>query len=136
MTRAGQKRWLLLGDILAILVVTMIGFLNHYGAITGWRWLSTFVPVLVSWLALAPWLGVYRAEVYCRAGQVWRSGLAALLAAPLAATLRAFWLSEAVIVPVFVVVLGLTNMLGFLLWRLAWAFFAARAGRRQVEEHG
>ena len=51
--------WLLAGDIVAALVVTLIGFLTHYGDIEGWRWLTTFIPVAVAWQAVAPWLGAY-----------------------------------------------------------------------------
>ncbi len=134
MKQRGQIGWLLLGDTLAIWIVTMLGFLSHYREIAGWRWLSTFMPGLAAWLVISPWLGVYRGEVFQQPRRVWRPGLAALLSAPLAATLRGFWLNEA-IPPVFVLVLGLTNTLGLLLWRLAWAWFAQRASRRVVS-HG
>jgi hypothetical protein len=123
-------RWLLLGDILAVLAVTLIGFWTHYGEITGWRWLSTFFPVLAAWFAIAPWLGVYQAEFSRRPLQVWRPALAALLSAPLAAALRGLWLN-AVITPVFVAVLAATDALGFLVWRWLWTAIA-----RRIEHHG
>src|SRR5512146_160599 len=109
--------WLYLGDTAVVLVVPVIGFLDHYGGLRDWRWLSTFVPVLAAWFVFAPWFGVYRADLACEPRQVWRPALAALLCAPLAATLRGFWLNT-VILPVFVVVLGSTSALGFLIWRL------------------
>ena len=117
---------LLIGDVLAVLVVTMIGFATHYGEVRGLRWLSSFLPILVGWFALAPWLGVYRAETIFRPEQVWRAGLAALLSAPLAATLRGLWLNSA-ISPVFVLVLAATNALGFVVWRLIWTLLSRRA---------
>jgi hypothetical protein len=123
-------RWLLIGDVLAILVVTLIGFVTHYGAVSGWRWLSSFLPVLAAWFAIAPWLGVYRPERYRRLAELWRPALAAVLSAPLAAALRGLWLN-AVIVPVFVVVLAATSALGFLVWRALWAGLAAR-----IESYG
>ncbi len=129
MTRYTQLRWLLAGDAFAILVVTMIGFLTHYGAIQNWRWLTTFLPVLAAWLIVAPWLGVYRSETSRQVRQVWRPALAALLSAPLAATFRGLWLNAAVL-PIFVVVLGLTNALGLLLWRLVWSLVMLRANRQ------
>jgi len=124
-----QLRWILGGDVFVVLIVTIIGFLDHYGTVQDWRWLTTFLPVLAAWFAVAPWLGVYREDVYCQPRQVWRPALAALLAAPLAATLRGFWLNAAVL-PVFVVVLGLTNALGFFLWRLVWAVIMQRMTRQ------
>lgn len=117
--------WLLIGDILAALVVTLIGFFSHYGEVSGWRWLTTFLPVAAAWFAVAPWLGVYRLELARKPLQSWRAGLAAFLSAPLAATLRGLWLN-AVITPVFVAVLAATSALGFLVWRWLWAAVAQR----------
>jgi hypothetical protein len=56
--------------------------------------------------------------------------LAALLAAPMAAWLRGVWLNSAIL-PIFVLVLGLSAALGFGIWRLAWSFISQR-----VEQHG
>ncbi len=120
-----QLGWLIIGDALAILVVTLIGFFSHYGEIRGWRWLSTYIPALVSWFVVAPWLGVYDSRRYCQPGQVWRPALAGLLSAPLAATLRGFWLNSAIL-PTFVAVLGLTNALGFGIWRFLWTVITRR----------
>jgi hypothetical protein len=127
-TRQSPQKWLLVGDILAILIVSLIGFFTHYGEIRGWRWLSTFLPVLAGWLAIAPWLGVYRPEIWRSPLHAWRAGLAAFLSAPLAAWLRGAWL-ESPILPLFVLVLGLTNALGFLIWRLLWSLAARRIDR-------
>lgn len=117
--------WLFAGDVLAVLIVSLIGFYTHYGEVRGWRWLSTFLPVLAGWFAIAPWLGVYDRARARDARQVWRPALAALLSAPLAAALRGLWLNS-VIAPVFVVVLGATDALGFLIWRGLWALIARR----------
>jgi hypothetical protein len=125
LTRRSLLPWLVAGDLLAIFIVTMIGFLDHYGALQGWRWLSTFIPVSAAWLLIAPWLGVYRPENAGSARQIWRPVLAALFSAPLAATLRGFWLNGAIL-PVFVLVLGLTNALGIALWRLIWVLITRR----------
>lgn len=126
--------WLIAGDLLAAFIVTAVGFLDHYGNLQGWRWLSTFIPLAVAWALIAPWLGVYRPEVACRARQVWRPVLGAILAAPLAATLRGFWLNGAIL-PVFVLVLGLTNGLGIGVWRLVWSLLICRFNRN-TGSHG
>jgi hypothetical protein len=123
-------RLLIPGDILAILIVTLVGFLTHYQGVAGWRWLSSFLPIVLAWFAVAPWLGVYHADHSRRAGALWRPVLAALLSAPLAAVLRALWLNSA-IPPVFPVVLAATNALGFLIWRGLWVAIAQGLERGQ-----
>lgn len=117
--------WLFIGDILAVVAVSLAGFITHYGEISGWRWLTTFFPVLVGWLAIAPWLGVYQPEHTHRISQVWRAALAAFLSAPLAAWLRGAWLNSAIL-PVFVLVLGLTDALGMLIWRIIGSWLLRR----------
>jgi hypothetical protein len=119
---------LLLGDALAILVVTLIGFAVHGLSLATPRWLTTYLPLLLSWFALAPWFGVFLPVHYCRPLQSWRAGLAIAFAAPTAALLRSLWLGE-VIVPVFVLVLAATSALGMILWRLAWSFICRRMER-------
>lgn len=120
--------WLLVGDIAAALVVTLIGFLTHYKALEGWRWLSSFVPLVAAWITVSPWFGAYRFEIYSQPKQVWRFALAALISAPLAATLRGLWLNAAIL-PVFVVVLALNGALGFIIWRYVWALGVQRKRR-------
>jgi hypothetical protein len=121
---------LLLGDTLAILVVTLIGFTTHGLSTATPRWLTTFIPLLISWFLLAPWFGVFLAANYCRPQQTWRAPLAIAFAAPLAALLRSVWLGTT-IVPVFVFVLAATSALGIFVWRLAWSFIC-----RWVGKHG
>jgi hypothetical protein len=134
-TQRAQIGWLLVGDALAILVVTMAGFLTHYGAVQNGRWLTTFIPVLFAWFAIAPWLGVYRNDLACQPSQLWRPLLAALLSAPLAATLRGAWLNAAIL-PLFVGVLGLTNALGVLIWRGIWVIAMQRIRQQAGKVHG
>lgn len=116
---------LILGDALAILAVSLIGFLTHYGSIEGWRWLTTFLPVLAGWFAIAPWFGVYQPQAARRLTGIWRPALAAFLSAPLAAWLRGAWLNSAIL-PLFILVMALTNALGFLVWRAIWAMISSR----------
>ena len=119
---------LIVGDILAILAVSVIGYLMHYAGKEPFslRWLSTFLPFCLGWALIAPRFGLYQAGIADRLGQIWwRPVLAAFLAAPFAAWLRGLWLSAAII-PVFVTVLGATSALGMLLWRAAWAAFTQR----------
>ena len=122
--------WLLLGDLAALLVISIIGFITHGEAI-GWNLLTTFLPFLVAWALIAPWLGVYRSEIANAPLQAWRPALAAFLAAPMAAWLRGFLLNNRPILPIFVLALGGSAALGYLIWRLIWALLQQR-----VVKHG
>ena len=116
--------WLMFGDMLALLLVTVIGFITH-GQPIDWHIFTTFLPYLAAWALIAPWLGVYQAERARDARQTWRPVLAAFLAAPMAAWLRGLWLGRA-IVPIFVLVLGLSAALGYGIWRLIWVVMMKR----------
>jgi hypothetical protein len=120
--------WVLIGDTACALAISIIGFLTHYGQLEGWRWLSTFIPVLVGWLIIAPWLGNYQPPTITNPFQSWRAALAAFLVAPLAAWLRGTWLNSPIL-PLFVLVLGLTNALGFLIWRVILSLILRRMKR-------
>ncbi|HXQ33735.1 MAG TPA: DUF3054 domain-containing protein [Anaerolineales bacterium] len=111
--------WLLYaGDILAIAVVTFIGFATHNEANISFlpRIAAVFFPLVIAWFLLAPWLGLFRDEVTHNAQQLWRPALSALFAVPLAAVVRGFILNAAII-PIFVLVLGATSALGMVIWR-------------------
>ena len=112
---------LVIGDVAAIAVVTLIGFATHgeNGLTLLPRMLSTFVPLTLGWFLAAPFLGLFRPEITSKAGQLWRPLLAMLLAGPLAALLRAFWLNT-VVIPIFGVVLSASAGLGLLVWRTLW----------------
>ena len=109
---------LMLGDILAIGLVTIIGFATHGD--TGLSFLprmaATFFPLVIAWFLLAPWLGLFQDEVIHNSRQLWRPALTALFAAPLASVLRGFMLN-APIIPIFAVVLSATSALGMVVWR-------------------
>lgn len=120
--------WLFIGDILVILLVTWIGFWTHNESVLNPRWLTTFLPVVIGWLAISPWLGLYRPEVFCSWKQIWRVALAAVLSAPLAAWLRGAVLNSAIL-PLFVLVMAATNAFGLMLWRLLWTVIENRVAR-------
>jgi len=113
---------LIFGDLLAISVVTVIGFATHGEANVSFlpRILSTFVPLVVSWLLLAPWFGLFTMEVASDLRQIWRPTLAMSFAAPLAAVMRGLILNAPVL-PLFAVVLGGTSAFGISVWRLLWS---------------
>jgi Protein of unknown function (DUF3054) len=118
---------LVAGDVLVLFLVTILGFATHgeLGS-SGLRLLTTFVPLVVAWLLVAPHLGVFDLEKSRRPDQLWRPFWAMVLAGPWAAWLRGALLN-APVVPIFVVVLGGICALALLAWRLLyWAFYARR----------
>jgi hypothetical protein len=118
---------LVLGDSLAIAVITIIGFATHGEADLSFlpRMAALYVPLSLSWLLLGPPLGLFRRETISNPKQLWRPALAAIFAAPFAAVLRGFLLN-APIIPIFAAVLAATSALGMVIWRLIWYWLAMR----------
>jgi hypothetical protein len=116
-----QTGFLIAGDVIAILVVTLIGFATHGETNLSVlpRMLATFLPLLVSWFLAAASLRLFEPDVTLNPRQLWRPLAAMLFAGPLAALLRAFWLGS-VVIPIFGLVLTGSAGLGMLLWRSLW----------------
>lgn len=110
-----------LGDILALAVITLIGFANHNELVLFpyYRMLASFLPLVAGWFLIAPWLRLFTPEITSNPRQLWRPVLAMLLAAPLAGLLRALMLNS-VVIPLFVLILGGSAALGMLVWRSIW----------------
>ena len=113
-----NKSILILGDLLAIALVTLIGFATHGEADVSFvpRMAAIYFPLSISWFLLAPSLGLFQRETTSHPKQLWRAAWAMIFAAPLAAILRGFLLNAPVI-PIFAVVLALVSALGMVLWR-------------------
>jgi hypothetical protein len=114
---------LILGDLLAIALVTLIGFATHGEADLAFlpRMAALYFPLSISWLLLAPGLGLFGPEITSDPKQLWRPALAMFFAAPLAAVLRGFILNAPVI-PVFAAVLASVSAIGIVLWRASYFF--------------
>jgi flagellar biosynthesis protein FliQ len=116
-----SKPLLILGDILAIALVTILGFATH--GETGLSFVprmgATFFPLAIAWFLLAPRLGLFQDEIIHQARQLWRPALTAFFAAPMAAVLRGLMLNAPVI-PIFAIVLGAASAVGMVIWRLIW----------------
>ena len=124
-----KKSILISGDILAILLVTIIGFATHGELGTSFiaRMAAAFFPLTIAWFLLAPFLGLFQADVISNPRQLWRPVLAMLFAGPFAAVLRGFLLN-APIIPIFAVVLSATSAFGMLVWRGIYFLLNRRAG--------
>lgn len=117
---------LLIGDIIVLGIVTVVGFASHGTAGTaGTRMLTTFVPLVIAWLLVAPFLGVYNLASVQNVRQLWRPFWAMVLAGPMAAWLRGVLLG-APIQPIFVIVLGGVSALSLLAWRTLYALVVKR----------
>lgn len=119
-----KKAILVLGDLLAIALVTIIGFATHGEADLSFapRMAALYFPLSISWFLLAPALGLFQPEVTSSLKQLWRPALAMIFAAPLAAVLRGFLLNAPVI-PIFAAVLALVSASGMVSWRAVYFLF-------------
>ena len=122
-----KKTILILGDILAIVILTYIGFATHGETDISYlmRMGTTFFPVLVGWFLIAPWLGLFDEQVIVNPKLLWRILLAMVFIAPLAVILRATLLHSAA-QPLFALILGGSNALGMLAWRALYLFVIRR----------
>lgn len=121
-----------MGDITVLALVTIAGFATHDELDTaGLRMLTTFLPLGVAWMVVSIPLGLYDPNFIHDPRYLWRPFWAMLLAAPLAGLLRSLWLG-AVIIPVFVLVLGGISSVAIGCWRgLYWLLV-----HRQGVSHG
>ena len=122
-----KRLTLVFGDLLAIAIITVIGFATHGEAGLSFlpRMAATFVPLAAGWFALAPALGLFDASRAGNARQLWRPALAAFFAAQSAVILRGLWLNAAVL-PLFGLVLGAASALGMVAWRGIWMWAGQR----------
>jgi hypothetical protein len=118
---------LVLGDVIALALVTVIGFASHgeYSAQFLPRMAASLVPLCIGWFLLAPQLGLFQPSIARTASQLWRPVFVMLFAGPLAALLRGIVLGAPVI-PSFAIVLSLTAAVGLTLWRLLWLLIFRR----------
>ena len=123
-----SNRILIVGDILAIAIVTVIGFATHGEAGTAFlpRMAVIVFPLAVAWFILAPWFGLFQPGVTSDPMQLWRPVLAMIFVAALAVVIRGLILN-ATIIPIFAVVLSATSALGMLLWRSLYLLLQRRA---------
>jgi hypothetical protein len=125
-SRRTQRIVLVSGDIITLALVTGLGFATH-GTLgsAGSRILTTFIPLLMAWFAVAPFLGTYDQQRIIKPSELWRLGWSMILAAPLAAWLRGAWLN-APILPIFVLVLGGFSTLAILIWRAVFTLIFSK----------
>ncbi len=119
---------LIAGDIVALALVTVIGFASHgeFSLAFLGHMAAAFVPLCIGWFLLSPSLGLFDDAVMRLASGLWRAAFVMLFAGPFAVLLRGILLSSPV-QPTFGVVLTLTSALALTLWRLLWWALHRRA---------
>lgn len=119
---------MILGDVLAIALLTIIGFATHGETDLSFvpRMAALFFPLLVAWFALAPSMRLFDRQIISDPKQLWRPTLAMTFAASLAAILRGLILNAAIL-PIFGLILAATSAFGMLVWRTIY-FFLHRKG--------
>jgi hypothetical protein len=123
----GRVRIILItGDIITLGLVTIFGFASHGTAGTaGVRMLSTFVPLIISWFLVAPFLKVYDPESAASWREIWRPFWSMVISGPMAAWLRGMILGTPIL-PLFVIILGGVSAIGILLWRCLYIIIIVR----------
>ncbi|HEY5669429.1 MAG TPA: DUF3054 domain-containing protein [Anaerolineales bacterium] len=118
----------LAGDVITLALVTLAGFARHDELDNAnFRMLTTFIPLVLAWLLVAPHLAVFDLQRLSDPRQLWRPFWAMVLGAPFAGWLRGVMLNSPVL-PIFVFVLGGVSALALLAWRSAyWLIFARRS---------
>ncbi|MDJ0954617.1 MAG: DUF3054 family protein [Acidimicrobiia bacterium] len=118
-------RTAMIGDVAVLLLVTAAGFATHLTLDAFGRMIVTALSALLAWAAVAPFLDVYSERVITSPGAIWRIAWAWLLAAPLAAFLRAVALDRDI--PwVFVLVTIVVNGLALVAWRVGLGWWLSR----------
>lgn len=123
-----KKTVLILGDITALAILTVVGFATHGETDASYlpRMAAAFLPLSLAWFLLAPWFGLFDETVISNPKHLLRIPLVFLFAAPLAVILRSVILGIPV-VPIFALVFGSANALGMILWRGIHIFTTRRS---------
>lgn len=134
-----KKSTLIFGDVLAILIVTFIGFASHGELGAGSpspytvlpRMAAIFFPLVITWFILAPFFGLFQPEITTNRYQLWRPALAMVFAGSMAVIVRGLLLN-APIIPIFAVVLSTTSAVAILIWRGIFLFMNRSGGSRSA----
>lgn len=122
-----KRTILIVGDIFAFVVLTVIGFATHGETDVSFlpRMAAAFFPLVFAWFVLAPWLSLLDEAVINFPKNLLRIPLAFLFVAPLSVVLRGAWLNAPVL-PLFVLIFGGSNALGMMVWRGLYLLIAKR----------
>lgn len=117
--------WVIIGDVVVLVGMTVFGFLTHSTMDETWRLLVTTLGVLVAWGLVAPWFDTLSERTLRRPSAVWKVALAWTIAAPFAAFLRGLVLGVGISATFVLVLIG-TNGPVLVLWRVGLAAALAK----------
>ena len=122
-----HRNILIFGDILALAIVTIVGFITHGEGGLEYlpRMAAAFLPLVIAWLILAPWFELFDPQISLNLNIMGRIALALFFAAPLALVFRGLLL-HGPLIPVFAIVFTVTSMIGLIIWRVIYFLFAQR----------
>jgi len=122
-----KRSILIIGDILAVLITTLVGFATHNELKSEFilRMVAAVVPLTVAWFLLSPWFGLFQPEITFNPKQLWRPVLAMIFAAPLAVVFRGMILNSAIL-PLFAIVFGATSAFSMVIWRGIYCLFITK----------
>ena len=117
----------LVGDLIAIAIVTIIGFATHGETTLAFlpRMAVLFFPLSIAWLVLGPWFNLFRAAEISKPAHLLRAALAMVFVVPAALLIRGLALGTPII-PIFGLVLTSVSAVGIVVWRTV-AMLIARA---------
>jgi len=113
--------FLIIGDFVAFLIVTIIGFANHNSQFDLLRILANWIPLCLAWSMVAPLLGLWTLSQPSLLKNWWKIIWGVVLCVPLAVVIRGFILNTPTI-GIFVLVMIATSIVGLFVWRLLWFF--------------
>ena len=118
-------RWAIVGDIAVLVIITVLGFATHHTLDAYWRMSVTVLVTLIAWAVVAPWYDAYSTTTLTRPLSVWKILLATVVATPLAAFLRGWFLGIEVS-STFILTGIAFNGLAMILWRIGLAMYLGR----------
>jgi len=130
-----KKYSLIIGDILALLVITLIGFISHGEAKLSFilRFFVLFIPLVTFWLFLAPRYKLYQSNITTDLRQLWRVPLVMIFVSLMAVSgrnallifLDSFQPSDGSLI--FIPILGITSTIGLCIWRALYFFLSRKS---------
>ena len=121
------KNLLILGDSVALAILTVIGFATHGETELSFlpRMAAVFFPALLGWFILIPWFGLFDEAIISEPKNLLRIPLAMLFVAPFAVILRGALLNAPAL-PLFALIFGGSNALGMMFWRWLYMLLSRR----------
>ncbi len=121
--------WAIVGDGVVLTIITILGFATHHTLDAYWRMSITVLVTLIAWAIVAPWFDAFSTTTLTQPSSVWKILLATIVATPLAAFLRGWFLGIEVS-STFVLTGIAFNGLAMVIWRAGLAMYLGKKRRQ------